>query len=306
MKHISKLATTLNQFLSWSKPRTECFSEMLLGLFVTQTVNLTKISCFFSGPACNPSKYRHVQRFFSDFTFDRNCVSQFIFRLFGLNQVYLSMDRTNWKWGKAHINTLVLAVVCKGTALPLYWKLLNSAGNSDTKKRIEVIDWFVKLFGKDAILGVLGDREFVGKQWFKYLEKQSIPFYIRIKNNAITTNARGLEVDISALFYGMAVGETKALRGKRKIYGNSLYLSGLRLKDEWLIVATNKATGEAIKIYGKRWEIETLFGCQKGRGFNFEDTHMVDRAKIEKLMTLLAIGFSWAQKTGEWRIEHRA
>lgn len=64
MKHISELATTLNQFLSWSKPRIECFSEMLLGLFVTQTVNLTKISCFFSGPACDLSKYRRVQRFF--------------------------------------------------------------------------------------------------------------------------------------------------------------------------------------------------------------------------------------------------
>lgn len=48
-----------------------------------------------------------------------------------------------------------------------------------------------------------------------------------------------------------------------------------------------------------------LFSCLKGRGFNFEDTHIIDRSRIKKLIVLLAVAFCWAHKTGEWRHEHR-
>jgi len=88
--------------------------------------------------------------------------------------------------------------------------------------------------------------------------------------------------------------------------GHQLYLSGLRLSDgELLIVVTNESPGNAIKVYGLRWEIETLFSCLKGRGFNFEDTHMIDPERIKKLMALLAIAFCWAHKVGEWKHEHK-
>src|SRR5690606_897273 len=70
---------------------------------------------------------------------------------------------------------------------------------------------------------------------------------------------------------------------------------------EWMIVATNQTPKNAIAIYLRRWEIECLFSCLKGRGFCFEETHLVDRARIKKMMALLAIGFCWAHKTGEWR-----
>ncbi len=46
---------------------------------------------------------------------------------------------------------------------------------------------------------------------------------------------------------------------------------------------------------------ECLFSALKGRGFCFEETYLTDRARIKKLMALLAIGLCWAHKTGEWR-----
>ena len=88
--------------------------------------------------------------------------------------------------------------------------------------------------------------------------------------------------------------------------GHELYVAGLRLLDgELLIVVTNESPGNAIKIYGLRWEIETLFSCLKGRGFHFEDTHIVDPERIKKLFVLLAIAFCWCHKIGEWRHEFR-
>jgi len=68
-----------------------------------------------------------------------------------------------------------------------------------------------------------------------------------------------------------------------------------------MIVATNRNPRNAIAIYLRRCEIESLFQNLKGCGFQFEDTHMTDPQRLEKLMALLAMGVAWAHKVGEWR-----
>lgn len=71
--------------------------------------------------------------------------------------------------------------------------------------------------------------------------------------------------------------------------GCELYLAGLRLSTgDLLIVATSEIPNNAVKIYGLRWEIETLFGCLKGRGFNFEDSHIIDKESLKKVFVLLS------------------
>ena len=75
-----------------------------------------------------------------------------------------------------------------------------------------------------------------------------------------------------------------------------------RLSDgQLLIVATSSFNQNAIEIYGLRWEIETLFGCLKGRGFNLEDTRVVGYLRIKKLLVLPVLAFCWSHKVGEWK-----
>jgi len=247
-----------------------------------------------------------LQRFFAGCLINYDQIAGFIFKIFFIQggSWYLTMDRTNWRWGAADINVLTLGIAYKGAAIPIYWELLDKRGNSDTSERIALMQKFIDQFGKDSIKGVLADREFIGKDWFAWLLKAAISFDIRIKSNTVTTNARGLSVDIDGLFYDLNAGEQRSLQGRRKVWGHLLYLAGLRLEDgDLLIVATPEEPENAIKTYGLRWEIETLFGCLKGRGFHFEDTHITGRERIKKLMVLLAIAFSWAHRTGEWRNE---
>lgn len=82
----------------------------------------------------------------------------------------------------------------------------------------------------------------------------------------------------------------------------SVYLSGLSLSDgELLILASHHRNPQSITIYGLRWEIETLFGCLKGRGFKLEDTRMVGYLRIKKLLVLPVIAFCWSHKVGDWK-----
>lgn len=303
MDHINELIGILNSNFNWNKARVTCFAKMLLALLVTRTVNLNKIACSMSSPVDKASRYRRIQRFFAEVTIDFEIIAGFIFQLFFVTnrRWYLTMDRTNWKWGKANINILTLGIVFKGIAIPIYWELLDKTGNSDTDERIALIQKFIDRFGKSCIAGLLADREFIGQEWFGWLIKEQIPFWIRIKDNLLTTDSRGRPCKIKTLFRQLPLNHELSLYGKRNILGHNLYVAGMRLAGgDYLIIATPDYPGLAIRIYAHRWEIETLFSCLKGRGFNFEDTHMVTLPKVKKLMALLAIAFCWAHKTGEW------
>lgn len=300
----SELESILTSYLFWNKARIKCFVKMLLSLIKVRTINMAELACGFHSKARKSSRYRRLQRFVKEIKIDFDLIAVFVMKLFELEkqQLYLTMDRTNWEFGKFKINILVLGIAYKGIALPLYWKLLNKKGNSDTEERIEIVTRFINQFGKTNVAGILADREFIGGQWFRFLIEEKLPFYIRIKNNIITTNARGLEIDIDGLFYGAKVHEVKVLQGKRRVFGQKLYLSGTRDKNgELLIIATNRDPRNAIETYAKRWDIETLFGCLKTRGFNFEDTHLNNLDRINNIMVLLTIGFCWCYKIGEWQ-----
>ena len=67
MEHISELESSLNGYFSWNKARITCFVNMLLGLFVTRTINLNKLACVFASDAEQLSRYRRLQRFFANF-----------------------------------------------------------------------------------------------------------------------------------------------------------------------------------------------------------------------------------------------
>ncbi|WP_213105964.1 transposase [Candidatus Protochlamydia amoebophila] len=62
---------------------------------------------------------------------------------------------------------------------------------------------------------------------------------------------------------------------------------------------TNVYPYKALKMYKKRWAIETLFGYLKTKGFCFEDTHMTDLKKIDAWMLVLTLAVVWTIKTNE-------
>jgi len=302
------LSEILNEHFNWNKARMTCFVGMLLALIKVRTVNLMELACAFESAALQESRYKRIKRFFKGFTIDFTSVARWVMDLFELEEmVWLSMDRTNWRWGKSDINILMLSIVYKGIALPVLWLMLSKRGNSNTGERIVLIERFIRHFGKERIAGILADREFVGVEWFAWLKREGIAFCIRIKKNTLVTNSRGIEVDVAALFRDLKAGEQRVLTKARTMWKQSIYLSALRLSDgDLLIVATDSLLADPILQYGKRWEIETLFGCFKSRGFNFEDTHIVKPERIEKLLVLLTIAFAWAHKVGEWRHEKKA
>ncbi|MFP4004928.1 MAG: transposase, partial [Alphaproteobacteria bacterium] len=95
----------------------------------------------------------------------------------------LAMDRTNWEFGKAHINILMLSVMWNGVGIPLIWTLLPKAGNSHTSERTNLLDRLSAVFPDMQIASLTGDREFIGEEWMAYLAREKIPFVLRLREN---------------------------------------------------------------------------------------------------------------------------
>src|SRR4030043_959511 len=299
---VKMLEDILKKYLKLNAGRINFLANFIIALVKVRTVNLMDIADAFSGKAEKESCYKRLQRFFRFFLIELIMIAKFIAEFLPINALWtLTMDRTNWKFGKLNINILTLGVAYKGIAFPIIWILLPKRGNSNTNERIQLIDLFIKIFGVKIIRCLTADREFIGEKWFSYLIEKRILFRIRIKENILVANSKGILVPVKTLFRDLKVGETKVLEGLRSVLGHKLFIIGLRLPDgELLIVVTNDEPETALEDYSRRWEIETLFGCLKSRGFNFESTHMTEPERIKKLVALLAIAFCWCHITGEW------
>ncbi len=301
MSHTNELQKLLFQSLDWNKARISCLAQILQALIRVRTVNLTQISLFFNTSAKHESSYRRVRRFFSEFSFDLTVIIPLFLAAFCLKkELILILDRTNWKWGKKDINILLLSVAYKGIGIPLYWSVSANSGSSSTEARKEVLKTVLEKIGPRRIQAFLADREFIGGDWFYFLKKRKIPFVIRIKKNTMAGGIRK--------FYQVPILELWKARGKASsiknypvlIWGHLLYVSIVQAKKakEPMIVASNQEFPDAISLYRRRWEIETLFGCLKTRGFRMEDTHITSPEKIEKLLFVLSIAFVWSYKLG--------
>lgn len=296
MNEITTLSHRLQAETGFHLSRAKFIAQFLVAVIDKRTVNLSELALSISSGVKTTSAYRRLQRFFQVFVMDYELIARLLMNFMAHEPLIISIDRTNWKYGNVDLNIFMLCANYKGIGVPILWDMLPKKGNSNTDERIKLISTFIKIFGKGRIKHLLADREFIGENWFAFLEKEQINFYIRIRNNTLIKKQNGKIIKAYLCFSKNKTGVLHKIRIGESI----LNLSGKRLKDgEYLIVATNATMSNALNIYKKRWEIEMLFSCLKTRGFRLEESHMKSPEKIKKLIVLLALAFLWCHQTGE-------
>lgn len=281
--------------------RVKFISLFVIALAKVRTVNFESLARAFDTEAEVGSNLRRIQRFISSFSFDSKLVSRLIFALLPVKtNLVLSIDRTNWKFGKVDINIFMLGVVYQGVAFPLLFSMLPKRGNSNSKERIALINKYIELFGKDTIESIVADREFVGETWIKYLNENNLKYYIRVRNNfKVFIPRKHGELKAFWLFNTLKVNQFYYYPHIVGINGQLCYLSGSKLKNgEFLIIISFNKPEQANQYYKQRWQIEMTFKAMKSSGFDIEKTHLNDLERIEKLILLVMIAFVWAYKVG--------
>lgn len=300
--YINKLRTTIQSNFKWNKSRIKFLTNFVTIMILTASVKLNRISLLMNTGAKSESNYRMIQRFFKIYEMNYDEYSRFVLGLLSSqSKYYLVMDRTNWKFGKSDINILMLGIIYKNNSFPLFWDLLDKGGSSSTDERKELLGKAIKLLGKDRIQGLLGDREFIGVHWFRYLIANQIEFHIRIPKQVkagsyLQKNRKTIEYLFRYCKENVKMDYPKAVN----ILGFKLYVSAMKSSKGYCVVVSNKSNLNSLEKYQMRWTIENMFGAFKRRGFNFEDTHMTNLNKIKKLIVIISIAYTWCVLVGLW------
>ena len=305
------LSGAVSKHIALSPTRRETLAWLTLLIMRQGTICLWRLAAHVACAARTASVRRRFYRFFQFVRLDGAMTARIIVDLLGLagKPWVLAIDRTNWEFGKTSINILMLCVEWNGVGIPLLWTLLPSAGNSSTTTRTCLLDRLRQTFPDLKIAALTGDREFIGSAWMAWLAREKIPFILRLRENQHVAREGYAPCTIAEIARPLKPGEKMTVKGLCRL-GQSegqdsegrapcVRLVILRLASgELLALASSSSPRHALARYRARWRIETLFGNLKTRGFNLEDTHLADPAKLATLLALLALAVALSVKTG--------
>jgi len=192
--------------------------------------------------------------------------------------------------------------------VPILWRFLKRKGCSLDAERESLMSDFLGLFSVADIRYVCADREFASRHWLEFLTREKIPYRLRIKANHQLTDKHGKAIKAHRLLRTARINEAVICRRWRKLWGTyRVCVTGKKRADgELLILISNEPSSEMLTEYRRRWQIETLFGCLKSRGFDLEATHLKESERLEKLLGLLALALCWSWLAGEKRCQSKS
>ena len=165
-------------------------SNYLLTILLIQVVQsikevtLESIATKLAMPIKFESRRKKVQRFLSDKEWDLDniwlslVISWIQSSINQNNPIYLAIDRTKWQAN----NILMVSMIWRKRAIPIYWKILEKQGNSTLENQQEVLKPVFAILSTYNLL-VLGDREFCSVTLANWLRDEKVGFCLRLKKN---------------------------------------------------------------------------------------------------------------------------
>ncbi len=283
--------------------RQKMLIQTLCLMLESRSVVLTEIAQHLNDAVKTASNETRLQDFFREVAFDYEATAQFLYTFLHAQtgeKIRLSIDRTEWDFGQQQTNILMI-IASKGSyTVPLYWELLdNKSGNSNSQNRIEVLEKCVDLLGVKNISYLVGDREFIGHKWLKYLKDNKIPFCFRIPKSHLIETTDGEIYNAFELWQKQKTDTHFKQCIVDNVWGSAKITTDA--KGELLFLFGTIEVKFLEQFYKKRWLIETVFQSFKSRGFNLEQTHLKDNVRLKKMVALVSMAYAFCTSLGIFR-----
>jgi transposase len=227
-------------------------------------------------------------------------------RKFNLKNInYLLLDGTKWDFGEHHLHLLTLCIVIGDVAIPIWWEDLEKGGHSSQEERMEYLKKAMKSYKLEGMT-LIADREYIGYEWFIWLNEQNIRFVIRVKEGIYhdeINEAKGLG--------WQQMKEKAQAKAKGKKVSKQFNLAGIELfyiilknprpeaDDELIHLVSNwKSPTQAAHIYELRWQIEVCFKHLKSNGLNLEQMSVHGKEKRHLMMAVAVLVYILAIREG--------
>lgn len=278
--------------------RKKFIAQFVVALSKCRNVQFHAISKELNPNAAPASNEVRIEDFFREVDIDYTLLTVFLLGfLAGKRKLRLCIDRTEWDFGCHQSNILMVVAGYEEFMIPIYWAMLdNNSGNSSAQGRIDAVSHCIQLIGKERIGFVVGDREFVGNKWLKWLKDNNIRFVMRIPKGHYIYRADGSVQCIEGL--GLKEGTPLVMEGVM-VDGVWANVWLMKLKDGDFLFLFGTVTVKFMgQLYRKRWGIEACFQNMKQRGFDLEKSHVKIDERLRKLIGLVSITYAVCTSLG--------
>ena len=286
------------------------FVWAIVGLLISESINLSQWLLFRSGPAKASSKQRQLSRWLHNPKINPMAVylpfvQQALLEWTG-ETMYLALD-TSQLWNRYAI--VRLALVYRGRALPLGWTVLNSGSATVALERYQsILVQVASVIPADSQVVLLADRGFLDVKLMQLSRDLGWHFRIRIKSSIWIYRAtkRGRKVKTLMPAPGCARFFTRVWLTEQRLGPVHLALAYVQTDngyEKWAIVSDEPAGLETLDEYGLRFDIEENFLDDKSAGFDLESSEIRDANALSRLCLILAVATIYLVSTGTAVVE---
>jgi len=186
-----------------------------------------------------------------------------------------------------------------GRASPVLWKTVNKSSLKNNRARYEdqILSQLRKIIPEEVDVTILADRGFADQKFFEFIEKTLMFSYIiRIRSNTYIYDEKG--EGRYAKDWLKENGHTQCLKNvdvtlTRYQAPRFVCTKQEKMKDAWFIVSNRDDLNgtQIVKLYGKRWTIETYFRDLKDQryGWGFQETHIGNPERRDRALFISSI-----------------
>jgi hypothetical protein len=282
------------------------FVWLIVGIFHSHSVNLSKIAGKVIGPAKNVSTVRRLSRFLANSAIDVRSWYKPIAKAWlqsqyeRVGEIRLIVDGT--KVGFGH-QLLMIGLAYRNRAVPIAWSWVKHVrGHSSGKQQVSLLRYVGTLLPKKAPVFLVGDSEFGSILVLRQLDQWRWFYVLRQKSNT------GLWFDeqtgwhqLGSFVYqgGQSAWFQKAYLTQKEIYPVSVLVYWqIGEKEPWCLATNLPDQTLTLRYYRKRMWIEEMFGDFKKHGFELETTMLRHVPRLSRLTMAIAFLYVWLLSTG--------
>jgi len=282
------------------------FAWLVVGIFHSHSVCLSKIAGKVIGAAKNVSTVRRLSRFLANPAIDvrrwyKPIAKAWLQSQFErVGEIRLIVDGT--KVGFGH-QLLMISLAYRNRAVPIAWGWVKQVrGHSRAKQQVSLLGYVGTLLPPEAPVFLVGDSEFGSILVLRQLDQWRWFYVLRQKSNTgLWFNEQAGWQELGGFVHqvGQSAWFQNAYLTQQEIYRVSVLIYWqIGEKEAWCLATNLPDQVLTVRYYRRRMWIEEMFGDFKKHGFDLESTMLRHVPRLSRLTLAVAFLYVWLLSVG--------
>jgi hypothetical protein len=288
------------------KTQVQNFVWLIVGIFHSRSVSLSKISSKVISTAKNVSTVRRLSRFLASSAVDvrswyrSTARAWLVAQAQQVGEIRLIVDGTKIGFG---YQLLMVSLAYRHRAVPIAWAWVRHVrGHSSAAKQIVLLKYVRSLILQNTPVFLVGDSEFGSIAVLQELKQWHWFFFLRQKGNTglwLDERTGWQRLDHLVTKAGQSAWCPNGYLTQSDLFPVSVLIHWQKgEKEPWCLATNLPDAALTLRYYHRRMWIEEMFADFKKHGFDLESTMLRNSPRLSRLTLAVAFLYVWLLSVG--------